>query len=160
MRNNATKPLDGACAGRVLSEQNMRSHLIIMGGVFRKDSSKVQPPALSGVAGTKDQGARSSGAATCGLCSSAAATHGSTDGDGGTARVHLGAAVDGGFSSAISFDAVKMLLLARLENRPARLDLTFYPYLPAATVGTTDPRAYLGLIANSASTAGAAGAWA
>ena len=28
---------------------------------------------------------------------------------------------------AISFDAVKMLLLARLENRPARLDLTLYP---------------------------------
>jgi len=27
--------------------------------------------------------------------------------------------------SAISFDAVKMLLLARLENRPVRLDLTF-----------------------------------
>jgi hypothetical protein len=50
---------------------------------------------------------------------------------------------------AISFDAVKMLLLARLENRPARLDLTFYPYLPAATVGTTDPRAYLGLISGS-----------
>jgi hypothetical protein len=25
-----------------------------------------------------------------------------------------------------------MLLLARLENRPARLGLTFYPYLPAA----------------------------
>jgi hypothetical protein len=42
-----------------------------------------------------------------------------------------------------------MLLLARLENRPARLDLTFYPYLPAATVGATDPRAYLGLIANA-----------
>jgi len=39
---------------------------------------------------------------------------------------------------AISFDAVKMLLLARLENRPVRLDLTFYPYLPAATVGATD----------------------
>jgi len=50
---------------------------------------------------------------------------------------------------AISFDAVKMLLLARLENRPARLDLTFYPYLPTATVGTTDPRAYLGLVACS-----------
>ena len=47
---------------------------------------------------------------------------------------------------AISFDAVKMLLLARMENRPARLDLAFYPYLPAATVGATDPRAYLGLI--------------
>ena len=52
---------------------------------------------------------------------------------------------------AISFDAVKMLLLARLENRPARLDLTFYPYLPAATVGATDPRAYLGLIAGAGS---------
>ena len=52
---------------------------------------------------------------------------------------------------AISFDAIKMLLLARLENRPARLDLSFYPYLPSANVGTTDARAYLGLIRNSAS---------
>jgi len=51
---------------------------------------------------------------------------------------------------AISFDAVKMLLLARLERRPARLDLTFYPYLPAATVGATDPRAYLGLTVGAA----------
>lgn len=41
MRNNVCKPLNRACAGRVLSERNMRSHLIIMGGVFRKDSSKV-----------------------------------------------------------------------------------------------------------------------
>ena len=49
-----------------------------------------------------------------------------------------------------------MLLLARLENRPARLDLTFYPYLPAATVGATDPRAYLGLVAKAIpATAGA-----
>jgi transposase len=47
---------------------------------------------------------------------------------------------------AISFDAVKMLLLARLENRPARLDLSFYPYLPEASVGITDPRAYLDLM--------------
>ncbi len=50
---------------------------------------------------------------------------------------------------AISFDAVKMLLLARLENRPARLDLTLYPYLPVASVGATDPRAYLALIAGA-----------
>jgi transposase len=49
---------------------------------------------------------------------------------------------------AISFDAVKMLLLAKLENRPARLNLNLYPYLPAATVQATDPRAYLALIAN------------
>ena len=59
---------------------------------------------------------------------------------------------------AISFDAVKMLLLARLENRPARLDLTFYPHLPAATVGATEPRAYLGLIASSRSILATAGA--
>jgi transposase len=50
---------------------------------------------------------------------------------------------------AISFDAVKMLLLAHLENRPARLDLSFYPYLPAASVSATDPRAYLALIAGA-----------
>jgi hypothetical protein len=62
--------------------------------------------------------------------------------------------------SAISFDAVKMLLLAKLENRPARLDLTFYPYLPATTVGTTDPRAYLGLIAGSGFVSLAGGAQA
>jgi hypothetical protein len=53
-----------------------------------------------------------------------------------------------------------MLLLARLENRPARLDLTFYPYLPAATVGATDPRAYLGLIAGAGSIPMTAGALA
>ena len=50
---------------------------------------------------------------------------------------------------AVSFDAVKMLLLAKLENRPARLDLTLYPYLPAANVGATDCRAYLGLVAGA-----------
>ena len=61
---------------------------------------------------------------------------------------------------AISFDVVKMLLLARLENRPARLDLTFYPYLPAATIGATDPRAYLGLIANTGIIPATAGAFA
>ena len=41
MRNNVSEPLDRACAGRVLPERNMRSHLIIIGCVFRKDSSKV-----------------------------------------------------------------------------------------------------------------------
>ena len=59
---------------------------------------------------------------------------------------------------AISFDAVKMLLLARLENRPARLDLTFYPYLPTATVGATDTRAYLGLVAKAGAQPTGAGA--
>src|SRR3984893_17952901 len=62
--------------------------------------------------------------------------------------------------SAISFDAVKMLLLAGLENRPARLRLTVYPCLPAATGGANAPRAYLGLIAGQDSVSLAAGAQA
>jgi hypothetical protein len=43
MRNNVSEPLDRAFAGRVLPEQNMRSHLIIISGVFRKDSLKGAP---------------------------------------------------------------------------------------------------------------------
>ena len=31
---------------------------------------------------------------------------------------------------AIRFDAVKQLVLARIERRPARPDLARYPYLP------------------------------
>ena len=38
---------------------------------------------------------------------------------------------------AISFDAVKHLLLCRLEGRPPRLDLELYPYLPRVRVSTT-----------------------
>ena len=41
MRNNVSEPLDRACADRVLPERNMRSRLVIIGGVFRKDSSKM-----------------------------------------------------------------------------------------------------------------------
>ena len=51
---------------------------------------------------------------------------------------------------AISFDAIRMLLLARLENRPVRLDLTCYSYLPPAMVRTTDPRAYFDLMPTEA----------
>ncbi len=47
---------------------------------------------------------------------------------------------------AISFDAIKLLLLARLERKPARLDLTLYPYLPRATVATTDSKSYMQLL--------------
>jgi hypothetical protein len=50
-----------------------------------------------------------------------------------------------------------MLLLAKLENRPPRLDLSLYPYLPVATVATTNPRAYLDLIAGARSVSMAAG---
>ena len=38
---------------------------------------------------------------------------------------------------AISFDAVKHLLLCHLEGRPPRLDLDLYPYLPRVSVKTT-----------------------
>ena len=47
---------------------------------------------------------------------------------------------------AIGFDAVKHLVLCRLERRPPRLDLEVYPYLPRARVTTTSPRAYLDLL--------------
>ena len=47
----------------------------------------------------------------------------------------------------ISFDAVKHLVLCRIERRPPRLDLKIYPYLPQATVTTTSPSAYLSLLA-------------
>ena len=35
---------------------------------------------------------------------------------------------------AIGFDAIKHLVLCRIERRPPRLDMTVYPYLPKATV--------------------------
>ena len=51
---------------------------------------------------------------------------------------------------AIGFDAVKHLLLCRIERRPPRLDLTIYPYLPRATVATTSAKAYMGLCGGAA----------
>ena len=38
---------------------------------------------------------------------------------------------------AIGYDAVKHLVLCRVEKRPPRLDLDFYPYLPKANVRMT-----------------------
>src|SRR5690348_15414274 len=46
----------------------------------------------------------------------------------------------------IGFDAVKHLVLCRIERRPPRLDWTVYPYLPRATVAITSARAYLDLL--------------
>ena len=51
----------------------------------------------------------------------------------------------------IGFDAVKHLVLCRIERRPPRLDLTVYPYLPRATVAMTSAKAYLGLLADASS---------
>ena len=41
MRNNVSESLDRACAGHVLPERNMHSHLVIIDGIFRRDSAKV-----------------------------------------------------------------------------------------------------------------------
>ena len=51
---------------------------------------------------------------------------------------------------AIGFDAVKHLVLCRIERRPPRLDMTVYPYLPRAQVAMTSAKAYLGLLTGAA----------
>ena len=48
---------------------------------------------------------------------------------------------------AISFGAIKHLLLSRIEGRPARLDLTLYPHLPRVEVTKTSPKDYMALLA-------------
>jgi transposase len=56
--------------------------------------------------------------------------------------------------SAISFDAVKHLVLAKIERRAPRLDLSAYPFLPQATVGITHARDYLALLQTRVSQGG------
>jgi len=47
---------------------------------------------------------------------------------------------------APGFDAIKQLILCRIERRPPRLDLTAYPYLPKANVGLTRAADYAALM--------------
>ena len=47
---------------------------------------------------------------------------------------------------AIGFDAVKLIALARIERRPARLDLAAYPHLPRMDVKTTSAADYAVLL--------------
>ena len=47
---------------------------------------------------------------------------------------------------AVGFDAVKHLLLCRIEKRPPKLDLAIYPYLPRASVETTSAASYMALM--------------
>lgn len=54
-----------------------------------------------------------------------------------TQAIHMG---------AISFDAVKQIALARIERRPARLDLTTYPHLPRLDVKVTQAADYAALV--------------
>jgi transposase len=58
-----------------------------------------------------------------------------------TDAIHLG---------AIGFDAVKQIVLARIERRPAKLNLAAYPYLPATDVRTTRAADYALLIQEQA----------
>ena len=51
---------------------------------------------------------------------------------------------------ALSFDAVKHLVLCRLEGRPPRLDLDLYPYLPRVRVNTTSAGDYMTLLSGRA----------
>ncbi len=52
---------------------------------------------------------------------------------------------------AVSFDAVKHLVLCRLEGRPPRLDLELYSYLPRVKVSTTYAGDYMTLLTGRAS---------
>jgi transposase len=54
-----------------------------------------------------------------------------------TDALHLG---------TVSFDAVKHLLLCRIERRPPRLDMENYPHLPLAQVRTTQAADYMTLL--------------
>ena len=64
--------------------------------------------------------------------------------------------VEAGIKSAlergtIGFDAVKHLVLCRIERRPPRLDMTVYPYLPKAHVAATSAGDYMALLRGSRS---------
>jgi len=62
-----------------------------------------------------------------------------------------GAIKDALHLSAISCDAIKHLVLCRIERRPPRLNLDIYPYLPRAQVATTSAASYMNLLADGAS---------
>jgi len=51
---------------------------------------------------------------------------------------------------AIGYDAIKHLVLCRVERRPPRLDLDCYPYLPRARVETTKAASYMRLMSGTA----------
>jgi hypothetical protein len=58
----------------------------------------------------------------------------------------VAAATDAIHLGAISFDAVKQLVIAKVERRPVNLDLGGYPYLPVANVKTTSAFDYAVLV--------------
>ena len=88
---------------------------------------------------------------TIALCASLASSNLEGPRSGGRA-LREGAAVRNAIArGAIGFDAVKHLVLCRIERRPPRLDMTVYPYLPQADVAMTSAKTYLGLLTGAAS---------
>ena len=51
---------------------------------------------------------------------------------------------------AISFDAVKHLVLCAIERKPPKLDLENYPHLPATEVAMTKATDYQSLLSEAA----------
>ena len=51
---------------------------------------------------------------------------------------------------AIGYDAVKHLVLCRIERRPPKLDLTTYLYLPRVAVAATSASSYLAPLGSAA----------
>ena len=82
------------------------------------------------------------------------------DHTGGTAPVRVRSAIADAHDRAIveyflqqfeqHYDAVKHLVLCRIERRPPRLDLDIYAYLPRARVETTKPASYMSLMSRAA----------
>ena len=66
-------------------------------------------------------------------------------------KVLHGAVKDALRLGAIGYDAVKHLVLCRIERRPPKLDLDIYPYLPRANVATTAAASYMSLLGGGAS---------
>lgn len=62
-----------------------------------------------------------------------------------------GAIKDALLRRALSFDAIRHLVLCRVERRPARLDLSVYPYLPRTNIQTTRAVSYAGLLSGATS---------
>jgi hypothetical protein len=56
------------------------------------------------------------------------------------------AAVEALALNAIGFDAVRHLVLCRIERRPPKLDMANWPHLPLAAVRTTRPTDYMSLL--------------
>ena len=70
--------------------------------------------------------------------------------DRGFAFEEVAAAVEQALAlNTISFDAVRHLVLCRIERRPPRLDMANWPHLPLAQVRTTQAADYMSLLGAS-----------